>query len=247
MNVVIVDDEPGAISTLTAMLTAHFESLHILASADNVQDAFDKIVSLKPDLVFLDIRIGNKTCFDLLNLFEVIDFEFIIISGYDSYGIDAVKANALDYLVKPINYKELVIAVNKAIDLISKRVISNNKDVVDLEKIQSARIIISTSHSEKIILRIRDIVRCTGEKNYTTFCLISGKEIVISRTLKEFELKLLPSGFIRVFQSQLVNILHINSVSTQDGNTIKMVDGKTVPVSRERKGELMDAISRYTI
>lgn len=247
MNIIIVDDEPGAIAILSSMIKDQYNDLTILATSNEINDAYNKIDIHKPDLVFLDIRIGRNTCFDLLNLFDVIDFEFIIISGYNSYGIDAVKANALDYLVKPINFNELVIAIDKAIDRIDKRSSINANSITELKLLQNNRIIVSTSHSEKILLNIYDITRCIGEKNYTTFCLSNGKEIIVSRTLKEFETKLESFGFIRVFQSQLINIMYVSGISSEGGNSIRLTDGNVVPVSRDKKSYILEYITKYSV
>src|SRR5690554_121191 len=114
MKAVLIDDEISNLENLRILLEKHCPQVTIIATAQNVSDAVDAIKKHLPDLVFLDIQMGEKTGFDVLKLLPTRNFEVIFVTAYDQYGIQAVKFAALDYLLKPVDIEELMSAVNKA-------------------------------------------------------------------------------------------------------------------------------------
>jgi len=114
MKAILIDDEISNLENLRTLLEKHCPQVSIIATAQNITDAVDIIEKYSPDLVFLDIQMGEQTGFDVLKILPTRNFEVIFVAAYDQYGIQAVKFAALDYLLKPIDIEELINAVNKA-------------------------------------------------------------------------------------------------------------------------------------
>lgn len=114
MKAILIDDEISNLENLRALLEKHCPQVTIMAATQSVSDAVNAIEKHLPHLIFLDIQMGEQTGFDVLKMLPNRNFEVIFVTAYDQYGIQAVKFAALDYLLKPIDIEELIIAVNKA-------------------------------------------------------------------------------------------------------------------------------------
>ena len=114
IKTVIIDDEYKASEFLEKMLKRYFPNkFHICKTCENIDDAVIAIEEHQPDLIFLDIQMPNKNGFELFKEIKEINFEVIFTTAHSEYAIDAIKRSALDYLLKPINYIDLLGAVNR--------------------------------------------------------------------------------------------------------------------------------------
>lgn len=244
MRAILVDDEKNNRENLLHMLTTHIPSVDVIASCGSVLEARQALTQLRPDLLFLDIRMGDGNAFSLLESLPTHPFEIIFVTAYDNYAIQAIKFSALDYLLKPLDPLELIKAVEKAETVIRRKQenlrmnnLLSNASVADNHKK------IAVSVADKIeFVEISSIVRCESESNYTTFFLTSGEKIIASRTLKEFDELLSPYRFLRVHQSHLVNLEEIKSYMKSEGGYIRMKDGASVPISRQRRNHVMEVL-----
>tara|TARA_B100000427_G_scaffold320744_1_gene320433 strand:+ start:300 stop:1034 length:735 start_codon:yes stop_codon:yes gene_type:complete len=237
IKTVLIDDEKKAIDNLTIMLTEFCKNVEIVGTASSINDGIDVIQSKKPELVFLDIEMPHGTGFDLLSKLDVIDFQVIFVTAYNQYAIQAIKYNALDYILKPIDIDELKNSVDK-IDLKEKineridKLIKNINAPEDVKKIALA------DDGGYTMVNINDIIRCEASGNYTVFYVKNYKPLTISRTLKYFE-DLLPNHmFVRVHQSHLVNLEEVKKYYTTDGGYLLMNDDSTVSISRRKRIDL---------
>ncbi len=237
IKTVLIDDEKKAIDNLTIMLTEFCKNVEIVGTASSISDGIDVIQSKKPELVFLDIEMPHGTGFDLLSKLDVIDFQVIFVTAYNQYAIQAIKYNALDYILKPIDIDELKNSVDK-IDLKEKineridKLIKNINAPEDVKKIALA------DDGGYTMVNINDIIRCEASGNYTVFYVKNYKPLTISRTLKYFE-DLLPNHmFVRVHQSHLVNLEEVKKYYTTDGGYLLMNDDSTVSISRRKRIDL---------
>ena len=238
MTAIIIDDETGAREALRSLLENFIQGVEVVAEADGAQLGLAAIRQLKPDIVFLDINMPGGTGFDLLEQLESIDFALVFVTAYDQYAIKAIKFSALDYLLKPVDLQEL----RKTIERIGQagKGHAQRQLVEHYQKNQSSRDTLALPTLDGFdIVRVADIVRCEGERNYTTFFLKNGERIVVSRTLKEYEMLLSDSSFLRVYQSHLVNLLFVKRYIRGRGGFLVMEDGAPLPVSREKKEELL--------
>jgi two-component system, LytTR family, response regulator len=242
----IVDDIENSRITLLHDLKEYCPQIHVVGEADSVKSALDKINTLKPEVVFLDIQMGDGTGFDLLTQLKEIQFQVIFTTALDSYGIKAIKFSALDYLLKPIDPDELVKAVGKLTQNEKSKTIQDSINLL-IENMKGAagpgnkRIAI---HSlEKVhMIHIDDIIRCESQGAYTIFHLKQKEQILATKNLKEFEDLLEPHSFIRVHHSHLINFAYLKEYVKKDGGYAVMVDKSEVPVSFRKKKTLLDMI-----
>jgi two-component system LytT family response regulator len=244
ISLIIVDDEPKARSTIRDILNLGPVKFNILGEAADVHSAYELILQKKPDLVLLDINLPDGTGFDLLKKFEKIDFRIIFITAHEEYAVRAFRFSAMDYILKPIAASDLLQAVGKA-----GEVIKNEKTeekfkafLANLERIN--KIVLRTAESIHII-SISDIVRCESDVNYTRFHLTGGEKLLVSRTLKEYDEMLCPSGFFRTHQSHLVNLDHIRRYDKAEGGHLIMDDDSWVPVSSRKKEQLFRLFENF--
>ncbi len=244
ISLIIVDDEPKARSTIRDILNLGPAKFNILGEAADVHSAYELILQKKPDLVLLDINLPDGTGFDLLKKFEKIDFRIIFITAHEEYAVRAFRFSAMDYILKPIAASDLLQAVGKA-----GEVIKNEKTeekfkafLANLERIN--KIVLRTAESIHII-SISDIVRCESDVNYTRFHLTGGEKLLVSRTLKEYDEMLCPSGFFRTHQSHLVNLDHIRRYDKAEGGHLIMDDDSWVPVSSRKKEQLFRLFENF--
>jgi two-component system LytT family response regulator len=246
----IVDDEVNARQALNNLLKMYCQDIEVVAEAHGVKDGCTKLIELKPDLVFLDIRLSDGTGFDLLKKTTGQNFRVIFVTAYDQYALNAIRLSAVDYLLKPINPTELVQAVVKAINLLEhddafKTKIKVLEDHIAPSGGQIKRIILNTSNSMHVV-DINNIIRCESDENYTYFITNDDQSILVSKTLKEFDELLTPNGFCRVHQSHLVNMYQVSSYEKGPGGMIIMKNKDKVPVSGRRKDYFLKSLELLT-
>ena len=241
---IIVEDEAQNRENLVRLLAAYCSQVEIVAQCASVTEARQAIIECYPDLLFLDIEMPGGDGFSLLESLPDTHFEVIFVTAYDNYAIQAIRFSALDYILKPIDPAELRNAVEKA----SQKIAREEENLRMLNLLQNARnessnktIALSLAESIEFV-PVQSIIRCESDSNYTTFFLKSGEQLIASRTLKEFDELLSPHGFLRVHQSHLVNINEIKSYVKTDGGYIRMKDGTTVHISRQRREMVLKAL-----
>ncbi|PLX10010.1 MAG: DNA-binding response regulator [Marinilabiliales bacterium] len=240
---VIIDDEPNARQVIANILDLYCKEVEVVGQAENVKSGIELIQKQKPDLVLLDIQMPDGSGFDLLKKIEKIDFNFIFITAHEQYAIKAIKLSALDYVLKPINANELIDAIEKA----ELNPYNHNDAVSKLDNyhanLKSAnpdkRISINTTDSVYSI-KIKEITYCMSDKNYTELHMKDNSKLLISKTLKDFEILLSEYGFFRVHQSYLVNMRYVTRFAKLGlGGNVILDDGTKIPVSsRKRDGFL---------
>jgi two-component system, LytTR family, response regulator len=247
MRTIIIDDKEKARKILVNFIDTLCKDVEIVAQAENVKTGVDAILKNSPDLVFLDINMPDGTGFDLLNKLGQINFKLIFVTAYEEYAIKAFKFSAIDYLLKPINPQEMANAVEKARQLVKnenfelkyKAFLANFGDKPKNDK----KIVLKTAESIYLI-DVKDIMRCEADGGYTTFFIVDGRKIMVSKNLKEYEEMLADCNFIRPHHSHLINITHMLSFEKRDGGSIVMKDKSMVPVSTRKKEELINSLGK---
>jgi two-component system LytT family response regulator len=241
---VIIDDEKSARETLKAMIDLYCPGVKILGEADGIEAGRELILRLNPELIFLDVEMPTGTGFDLIKGMDNVSAQIIFTTAYAHYAINAIKLPALDYLLKPVNRQELIAAVAKMKrkePALQHEVLDLLKQQLDSKKEQSERLVITSLQGFEVI-KISDILYCEGERNYTTFHLNNKEALLSSKTLKEYEMMLPSTTFIRVHQSYLVNINYVKRYLKGRGGTLIMANGKNIEVSKNKKQLLIDAL-----
>lgn len=240
IKTVIVDDEKDIRFLLRRMLEKHFKDVvEIVGEADSVPQASELIDSVNPELVFLDIRIKNKTGFDLLENIENKNFEVIFITAYDQYAIKAFQFSAIGYLMKPIKLDELKKVIEKLkgnLDRFKEEANKRIKILIDNYDSQTGIKRICIANVEGFnVLELDDIVRLESDNNYTNFITSNGKKLITSKTIKDYEDLLGEYGFYRIHQRHIVNLRQVKSYLKGDGGTIILKDDTELPLARMRK------------
>ncbi len=247
LRAVIVEDEKKSQDALIAMLRRYCEQVDVVGVADGVECGLTMIRKLQPDVLFLDIQMPDGSGFKLLELLGEYSFQVIFITAFDQYAIRAIRYSALDYLLKPIIPDELVKAVEKA--EVNKESRQQNANIrVLLENVSHTpekpeTIVLSTTEQLHVVT-IDTIIRCESDNYYTRFYFTNGKNLLVSKTLKEFEELLKDHQFIRPHKSHLINLRYIRSFYRQESGQILMTDGSLVPVSRRKRDSVIRIISK---
>jgi two-component system LytT family response regulator len=241
IKAILVDDEMHCLDTLSILLKDYCPEVQILDRCRSAKAALEVIEKFKPALVFLDIEMPAMNGFEMLEQFQEIPFAVIFTTSYDQYAIKAIHFSALDYLLKPIDPKELVAAVHKVQN--QKNLPSAEQYRMLMDQVQHKegfkKIAVPTSDGFELIPEDQ-ILRCEADDNYTHIFLKNKNKIVACRTLKEVEEQLQSfSHFVRVHHSYLVNMNEITKYVRGEGGYVIMSDGSSVNVSRSRKEALM--------
>ena len=237
LSILVIDDEQKARDTIRNILKLSTIRLEILGEAASVDEGFDLIKQLNPNLILLDINMPDGTGFDLLKKFDSFYFKVIFITAYEEYAVKAFKFSALDYILKPFQAGELLRAVEKAGEALDneKTELKFKTFLGNLDKLK--KVVLRTAESIHII-NLNDIIRLEADVNYTRFFLDSGKKLLVSKTLKEYDEMLGESGFFRSHQSHLVNLDYILSFEKTEGGHLVMADESQVPVSSRKREAL---------
>jgi len=239
IKAIIIEDEYQAREALQKMLHLLTPELEIIGTADSLLPAKELLEQADFDLVFLDIQLKDGTAFDLLAALKDLPKSLVFTTAHSEYAIQAFKVHAIDYLLKPINPEELLMAVNRAV--------KQAQDQIQLEKLLSEqltsqvdhKIILKTNRSQHIV-KTSQIIRLQAEGAYTTF-ITTEKSIFVSKNLKYYEEKLNPHQFLRIHQSHLVNIDAINRVNA---NHVVLSNQEEVPFSVRKRGKLLSVFSQ---
>jgi two-component system LytT family response regulator len=235
IRIVLIDDE-AAIRTICKSYLQDIENTIIVGEADKVEDAEIIINACNPDLILLDIQLGKKTGFDLLTKFPNPTFKVIFITAYEKYAISAIKAGALDYLLKPISEQEFINAIQKVkLDLNSNHHFEIAQKAYTEKQIE--RITLSANDGYHVVW-VKDIMYCSSSGNYTTFHLQNGKQIIISKIIKEYEAILPSLFFVRTHQSYLVNMNYVERFTKEQNLILK--NQAEIIVSNRKKEEVMN-------
>lgn len=239
LRLAIVDDEAPARANLRAALGTLAVQVEVVGEAHDVSSAIDLLEHLRPDVVLLDIWLGDGTGFDVMEKLSHGDTRVVFVTAFDNYAVRAFKSGAIHYLLKPVVRAELQDALERAV---ASPVIATDT-LQQVRKALSDRITVPTSEGFHV-LAPDEIVRCESDGNYTRFHLANGDKVLASRTLKEFDALLEPHGFMRVHLSHLVNMMQVKMYLHRDGGTLVLTNGQEVPVSHRRRNEVVEALGR---
>lgn len=235
IRALIIDDEPAAQSGLESILKLFCPQVKVLGVGNGVADGLVKIRSLKPDLVFLDIELGDGKGFDILEQVEDVNFSVIFVTAFDHYAIKAFRLNAVDYLLKPVDPDELIAAVEKTGQTKKTDYTPLLREVrqADLSKIAVP------GSKETIYIELGDIIRMESDNNYTYIHRLNQRPMLVSKTIKSFEGLLPETSFIRCHQRHIVNLNHVRSyVRNEAAHLVMMPDDEKIPISRANRSKV---------
>ena len=243
-HTVIIDDDKLARRGLRRILEQNFKEIDVMGEADSVESGVELINKLEPDLVFLDIEMPDGTGFSLLEKLADINFKLVFTTSYSDYAITAFKYSAFDYLVKPVlieNVRSTISRINEIPVLREKQRVEVLKRNLSSAPDSDQTIALSEINGFSIV-KISDILRCKGERNYSRIFFKNGTSVLVSRTLLYFDNLLVPHGFFRIHRSHLISLKDVNRYLKTDGGIIEMNDKTQLPVSPKFKDELLNRL-----
>lgn len=241
IKALIIDDDHFIVDLLKDKIELYVPNVEIIGAAYSGQEGIEKVGLLNPDLIFLDVEMSDMTGFEMLSKLSNIKFQTIFITSFRHYAIKAIRFNALDYLVKPIDLGELKASIVR----FEKRTRHSNRigkvktalSNLKTEDIGDQVLVLKTQEGE-LRLSIKNIIRIEGERNYSYIYLVKDKKKLTTKTLGDLEELLVDKGFFRPHKSFLVNRLHISSVP--NSFQIVLSDGEEVPIARRKKTEFKE-------
>ena len=244
LDVVIIEDELKSRDVLRHLIAKYCFDTTVVGEATTVDAGVDLINKHKPDLVFLDIELPGQNGFALFDYFADPPFEVIFTTAYDQFAIRAFRISAIDYLLKPINFKHLQEAVKKVVDkkgrLHNKKKIDILSSVVNNEQFDKIALPITGGY---LFIRISKILYCKAERNYTSFILDDGKKHLVSKPLRYFEEILCQQHFFRINRSVIVNLHFIESYSRSNSGEVILNSQERFSVSDQVKSRLMERLN----
>ena len=238
IRAVIIDDEKLARDVIANYLGEFCPDVEVVAQASSVKTALAAIQNTSPDLVFLDIEMHDGNGFDLLNMFEKIDFRIIFITAYSEYAIRAFRFSALDYLLKPVKIDEIIDAVARVRSAesrgISTEIINSLLSNLKSSSARQSTLIISNLKGFEV-LKVNEIIMCQADGYCTNFHLEGNRKVVSSKNLKHFDGLLEDQNFMRVHHSYMVNLDHVTGYTRQ--GEILLSDGQKAFLGDSYKAE----------
>lgn len=245
IKAVIIDDEPAMQEVNRRYLESCFPEISLCGIANSVESGIRLIIEKKPELVLLDVELGEETGFQILEALKPYSFKVVFITGYGSYALRAIKFSAIEYILKPIDITEFKVAIQKVISELHKK---NEHEMQNQYLLDSMRkefnlkkLVLKTSDSLHII-DINNILYCQSDNSYTTFFIENEDKIVVSKSIKEYEELLCEHSFFRPHQSYLVNLNQVKKIDKSDGGFIIMKNKKEIPVSVRQKKQLVSML-----
>ncbi|MCB9232500.1 MAG: response regulator transcription factor [Bacteroidia bacterium] len=242
LRAVMVEDEQASRETLRRYLEKYCPQVEVVGEGTTVKEGITVIRELRPDLVFLDVEMPYGNAFDLLEEVGDLGFEAIFITAYSHYAMKALNFSAVYYILKPIDIDELITAVERAAEARNKhegnfktRILMEN---MQTEQFQNRKVVLPVLDGFEVV-KVKDVIRCQGNGNFTDFYLADGSKRVICRTLKFYDELLTECDFLRVHRSHLINLQYVKGYKKGKGGQVIMSDGTAVEVAPARKDELL--------
>lgn len=241
LKAIILDDEQESINALTLKLDMVCPEVEVIWAETNPLLVLKSVAQKECDILFLDVEMPELNGFGFLKALPQRNFEVIMVTAYSGYAIKAFKANALDYLLKPVDADELRDAVNK----VQLKKTQSHQLEHQIEKLSD---IISRQHPGKIALHAakeihfvnhNQIVHITGENNYSVFHLVGGTKVVVTKTLKDYEEALTGYNFFRIHKSHIINIDYMVKLNKNNAFSVIMSDGTEIEISTRRKADFL--------
>jgi len=247
LQLAIIDDEPKIRSFLNAILLDQMQNVAIVGEASSVKTGLQLIRNKQPQVILLDVEMGDGTGFDLLSQLGSHRPHVIFVTAYDHYAVQALRADAIDYIEKPVNLDELTAALKKVMQLVKDNVQPAYGNLLQSVKSKIKNKIVVPSRSGLLYFDASEVVCIKADGTYAQFFTEgTARPFIISRTLKEIQPALEQLGFIRLHRSYLVNASKIQELNKTDGGFVILSNGMQVPFSRQYKEDVMRLIKDLT-
>lgn len=243
MKVAILDDELHCVESLVIHLHSLFPQIKVICKFTNPIEALERLQNTAIDLLFLDIEMPAMNGFEFLNSFKKINFDVIFTTAYSQYAVKAFKAQAINYLLKPLDEEELKEALVSYINSRkqSKRTPENLEALLNnfVRETSLDKIAIPVTDGVEFI-DVKEIIYCQSKSNYTILFLQNNQKLMFSKTLKDTQIILDKYGYLRVHQSYLINPAHLKKYIRHDGGSVIMSDNTQIPISASKRKSILN-------
>jgi two-component system LytT family response regulator len=255
LKALVIDDEELARSSMVYLLQEYCPEIRVIGSAGSAKEARAILAERDVDCLFLDISMPNENGFELLESLPDGKFSVIFVTAYNQFALKAIKANAVDYILKPVDIEELRAAVQRLCKqhqvigddpqagVVYQQAISNALEDIK-EKKEVTRLTLPQQSGLQIV-DVQKIVFLEADSNYTIFYLKDGKRLVVAKTLKEFEEVLDEHTFVRIHKSHIINLAFLKTFSATNSN-VTTATGDVLAVSRRRWSEFTEKVGAYS-
>lgn len=239
IKTVIIDDEAHCTDRILNLIERHPNTFDVLSTIETVEEALKTVPTLNPDLVFLDIKIHDKTGFDFLQNLAQINFKVIFTTAFDQFAIKAFKFSAFDYLLKPIDADDFKDAVSRLQTEMNHHNFEHQiQNLLKNLKPDQKKMITIPSLSGFETLNVEDIIHLEADTSYTHIFTKDNK-ILVSKPLKFYEELLENHSFFKTHKSHLINTDHVKQYFKGKQSYVLMTNGAQVPISVRRKEEFL--------
>jgi len=254
---IIIDDEKNIREALVILLGQYCPEINICGIAASASEGRKLLENEKVDFIFLDISMPREDGFAFLRSIPGNNYGVIFATAHQEYALRALKVNAIDYLLKPINPFELKEAVNKAIynhELrqnysefreVYHQSLDNLQDNMQSKNGQITRITVAEQFGFRIV-NVEDLIYLQAESNYTVLHLRDEKQIVATRTLGEFEKLLEGTEFYRIHKSFIINLNFLSGYTSYQGNFAELKNGTILNISRRKLIEFREKVKKFS-
>ena len=240
MKALILDDDKRICNLIKSLLDKYFSKTFLqIDMVFNTKEAIRNINETNYNIFLFDIHLGKETSFDIFNFIDKNNAKVIFITGHEKYAINAIKVDAVDYILKPIQTQEFKSAVEKAILKIQQEQKESNAN--HFSKKQESSLMLKALESIRLV-KLNDVVYLEASGPYSDVYLENNEKITVTKHLKDFENKLAGTGFFRVHNSFIINTLKMIGISKKDGLTVEMANQKSIVISSRRKDEFINFI-----
>lgn len=237
IRTLVVEDELNIRQEIISIIKELDDRLLIVGDCGTVEEALVLARNCKPDLMLLDINLSDGTSFDFLNKLEDRNFNIVFVTAHEEYAIKAIKAGALDYVLKPVDEDILKEVIGKVVSSQQNNHLSERIDVANKELEGKSNRIVLRLHDSYQIVRFDELVYCKSDGGYTTFFLTDNRKFMVSKSIKEYE-RILPSNqFFRTHQSYLVNLEFVDKY--EKGGGLYLKGNIAIPVAVRKKDDLL--------
>src|SRR5690606_7496656 len=248
MKVAILDDETHCVESMVLYINRLFPELNVVYKSTKPIEAVEVLKRIEVDLLFLDVEMPLMDGFEFLEQFDTLNCDVVFTTAYSQYAIKAFRAQAINYLLKPIDEEELKEAI---IQCVHRKNLANSSCLeVDFllsqlkqDDVMKHKIALPTVDGFEFI-NASDVIYCNSQSNYTTLFLLSGETMVIAKTLKEVEKSFEKFSFLRVHQSYLINPNHIKKYSRNDGGFLIMSNDQRIPISQSKRSTVVNLFEK---
>jgi two-component system LytT family response regulator len=248
ITAVLVDDEIKNNELLNIYLDKYCPIIEVVAIATTVDGAITTINDLQPKLIFLDIVMQDGTGFDVLDGIDYEDYSAVFITAFQEYAVTAFKFNAIDFLLKPIDPKDLMATVKILEDNLKNKLFTTNPQLESAKtsikaKTSDYNFIASPSTKKIDFIKIDDILYFESDGRYTIIHLIDKTTFFVSKNIGEYDKILAPRYFFRIHKKYLINLKYIVNINNADGSNCELVGNLILPVAKRRKEDLVSFLN----